>query len=451
VASLQVGDLVFGFMTVRTESYRSEPVFDSSGKHYVCHKITLDVAGLVSSVAIATGRANPRGVGIDNEGDALPRTLYQLTDYLTRPRQVVEYSIGDQIVLSVPRKEPDGTRLSCDARGGPIPHRAQFTAITGEKTAFLQFGVTCFDSRSSHVLLSNSYDVYSSIDSHGYTTRTVRGEAHFRKDFIDAVEVPANSGITLQPDDFRRALMVPVPSNMRRHAVEVEQPAGGDSVFYTVVDRENNLGLSTGDFVVSVSGSMTGGWDQLVADPKSALRLLGGLGQKALERDLTGALGMVFNSMVPKSHSYATVRVTGRRGVDRGLLGKVAVSFLLDRLGPTLKKLMWIPSFFITHSIETDGTPPWCEARMTTVASNPYELMQFLDGTSLFNLTPTVAAPGGFVVAASNLTKPALPAGGGTRGTWVARMVSAALLPPDEDLPGPPPAEQNAIDFPNPV
>ncbi len=443
MASLTVGNLICGFSSIRTQSYRSEPVYDSSGKRYVCDRISLDVIGLLNSAVVATNKPLPRGVGADNLGDALPNTMFEISDYLMRPRRAVTFAVGGVTILDVPRPNRDGTRLSCDAQGGPLPARAVVTNFAGEKTAILSYSVVCHDSRAKNILLSHAYDVRSSIDQNGYTTRVVRGEAHFRKDFLDGITI---GGSTLQPDDFRQALALAVPSGMRRVGVEVDEPSAGDVLHYTIVDREVTFGIGLGDDVVDVDGSVTGGWDVPLKTPKDFLKLGFDLGAGVLKTDVVGNLGRIISAVVPSNRTYGSVRVTGRKGVPQRKLANVGVAFLIDRFSPLLATTSWIPHYFVTHGV-TASKPPWCEIRMEITGTDPTNVISALDGSGMFNLSADYNSDGR-LIAGPGVSAAALPGGGGTRGTWLKRMVLQALEPPTQDLPSVPPAQLQAIDFP---
>lgn len=480
MAQLEIGigdnkALVFHFATIRTQEYTVEPVYDSTGLHFECSRITLDIVGLVNAVTIATNKPNPIRVGAQgkvertdppNNGDSLPFSMYYMRDMLMQPRRSVSFVVDDTVILDLPRLVAN-QRLSCDARGGPLPQRATFTQITGDKTAMLSYRVVCHDTYQAQALLSNTWSISSDIDRHGFTTRTVSGRAAFRHDVM-----LANN---LVPDDFRKDLMLPVPAGMRRVGVSVTPDANGFECSYTVVDREVHVGLGAASPTLEVNGSVTASISYPIRDLKGMIGGVVNFGNQVIK----GAWDFnpfvpaqaLFNSAVPTNSNVGVARATGRKNASRALLAQTAAAFLLDRFSPLLIGGAGagvggvIPGFIAgafgaiprgvvvsvtcTTNIDTDNNP-YAEMRMEVLGLGLDVVKKIIveDAAGLLNLKTDYEG-----LATQAMSSPALPASRGTRGSVMVRLLTQALeAPPDDvnqfnpNLPGSVPASQNAKD-----
>lgn len=479
--------LVFHFATVRTQSYTCEPVLDASGQHYEATKITLRVCGLVNAVTIATNKLLPNQVGGQKAnrtdppvgaGDSLPFTMFNVRDALMHPRRPVTFQVADTRVFDLPRplqpNFPDGPRMPSDLRGGPYPQRAVWTNIAGEKTAILDYEVVGYDSYNEQVLLTHSWSVQHSIDRHGLTTRTVQGRATFRMDVLDSQDVV--------PDDFRKAIFHAVPDGFRRVGVYVDQASDSRTYDYTVVDREVVLGLGENSPLYEITGSVTGGVIHPLRDPKAIGNAIQRFGRAAVNvmDDPFGPIGELWANAVPTSVSTGVARAIGRKGVSRRTLSMAAMSFILDRFSPMFNaggggigiglggaaggaaggiKFTEgrVVSIHVTHNVDTDGNP-WAECRLELLGLNVNAIQAIMqnDPEKLMKLDEEIKPlQGNLVVASGQRDGPALPNGGGTRGTaTMIRMLTQALQAPtgqqvqtDANLPGDPPENRRARDI----
>lgn len=449
MASLTVGNVVFHFATVRTESYSAKPVTDPSGRHFEMTQIDLEISAIVNRVAVATRKPLPTPVGPGNAGNNMPLTVYELQKYLTVPGRPVSYSVGGTTILDAPAVDRDtGARFERDPKGGPFPRHARFVQFTGDETAVLEFSVTAFESRSPNVLLSNAWDLVSAVDDCGFTTRKVSGRAAFRKDFLDAK--------ALQPEDFRSVLVPACPPGMRRVAVEVFQGRTADEVEYAAVDQENVFDLGVGEKdAVKVRGSVTATTHTPIHDLKSALKMAADMAGKAVSMDVGGFASSFIGYFVPTREAKGIARVYGRKGCDRSKLASLGVSFILDRLGP-INSLNSVTAASVSHNFDSDGPDGvWAEVRLdlfvADVATGVYTLTR-KDKT--FNLGDVYQDELKRVIGSpTGGTRPLNSSG--TRGTWLKRLVSQRLQPASgadaNSLPDNPPGGSAARDVPRPL
>jgi hypothetical protein len=136
----------------------------------------------------------------------------------------------------------------CDARNGPIPAALNITRAFGDgATFFLNFQVQTFvdlhqyaDGNPETGLVSNRFGVTHTIDEDGVLEIHVRGEAHFKANFLyDAA---------LSADFFRRSLFLPVPFGHVRGNIVVEGMENACGVRYSYTDREMPVHFVAGPY-----------------------------------------------------------------------------------------------------------------------------------------------------------------------------------------------------------
>ncbi len=449
MATLQIGEFVFGLANIRTASYSTRPVMDPSKRDIECVEINLEISGVVNQFMIASN-AGPIGAppGLNGtaltEGDRLPLTMFNLRDQLMQPRQFVLFEVAGQTVLESPAIDA-ATNLpfACDVKGGPFIDDVRYTEIRGDKTALLYARIRTYQSYSDNICLSNRWSLTSSTDDLGYTTRTTRGRAVFRQDAMVLRDA--------QPDDFRGVLILPCRSDMRRLNVDVVQNEAGDEVMYTVTDRQVTFGTGGAlSPVLRIEGSSTAGVDVPIRNMGTIVNLVRGF-----IKDFNGPDGLDFGALIgriattlPTSKTYANVRVYGRQDSDQQQLANTAAGVLLDRLSPVaglLQAALAIPvSCSITANFDSE-TGPWVEMRLEYVALNPGLLSNLIRGDSsdLMKIdTPINVAPG----IVFNIGSPAaeLLEANNTR-TWFGRLVSQILLT-SPGVPVAPPVNELAQD-----
>lgn len=467
MAELIVGRVNMGIALLRTASLAVEPVLDDSGKDFLFAKVSLHVAGIVNSFAIATNKQDPAAPVEGNPGDALPTSIFNLRDYLMIPRLYVRFSIGGVVVLETPEFDPTNNQpLTCDARGGPFPQPSNFTHISGTKTGILNYNVVTYVSYTNRALLSNRWTLQASVDNYGMTRRVTRGTAVFRKDYLDYND---NSGTPLYADDFRRWLVIPVDSTSRRVNVDVQENGDGSEIDYTVTDLECVYGLGPASDAVEVTGSITAGIDLPVKDPKSALQTGWNAYQDSRRAYREGGtwavgtslLGAAWKNAVPTVRLLGIARAIGRRDADHTNLANVAMNILLARLKPSYDPTRDVASqgyggvmagCYVTHNIDTERAP-YAEARVEVIAFSRNALTALFNYKAvgvLLNVAPTITING--QTYGPDVQPAMLPDRNNTAGTWSTRLVTQALRFSSQayDLPANPPDSQGTLDTTGP-
>lgn len=457
---LRYGNLVFHLSSIRTGEYSVRPVYDRSGLQWECNEITLDITGIVSEVSIASNKPFPLapggpsvkfvgGGGFANVGDSLPFTLWNTKDSLSKPQQVLQFIVDNETVIDLPRPLNDGTRLSCDPKGGPFPQRAHYSNFSGDKMAVLSFRVVAYDTNCDNYILSHAWRIVSSMDQHGITTRTVQGVATFRRDFLINED--------LQPDDFRKWLFPFSASGTRRVGAQVEQPDGGDTIVYTVVDREVQYGLGLSSESVEVSGSITSSVDLPIKDLQSALTTAGAVAMNIMNPFAT--IGTLITLTVPLQKNIGIARAIGRKGASREGLAALAANFIVDRFRKIIIDTRFcLPYCGVTHNIDSDHNP-FAEVRMEILGLTKTAVSAVLEanptiGINVSNEYNLGGGVGPFDFGPARLLNgnsqgPRLASSENSRGTWLHRMVSQALTEPSDttcNLPGDVPADEESQD-----
>lgn len=451
------GQMIFDYSDVRTTEYSVEEQPDDSTYHHSHVKVTLEVVGVVNARFVASNKA-----GEPLTGDVLSFSLANLRDWMLVPRQYFRFEVGGKIVLESPiligGGPGIGTRALSDARGGPFAQRATFTPIIGSKSAVLHYKVVTYQSYGQVLLLSNVWSQTAETGTDGMTTRTTRGRAVFRKDFLDRFDGVA--------DDYRKWLIVPCPDGSRRVDFSVTQDESGSIVDYGVVDREITFGLGAGNPVVEVTGSCSAGVDFPIKDLKTAIALgpplVGALAVGGTLGAIGGPAGMVvgaaiassmtlWGSVVPTCRFVATARAIGRKDCNRLALQTAAIGFCMDRLKYAYNPRDGIGmcvSSWVTFNVDTDHSPH-CDVKIEVmgisanivkdifrVARNPEALGMHLNRANFVVVDGKTYGP--------NDSGPAMPNQGNTRGTWTTRLVAQALAEPVDvyQLPEDPPTPE---------
>ncbi len=285
------GQLIIELGNLRTMEYTVEPMLDPTGKDFECARVTLEVQGIVNSIAIGTNKAFNAG-GVAGRGDSLPFSMYNLRDWLMLPRQYINFSVAGQTILDSPQSLVGGGRMPCDVRGGPFPRRASYTPIIGDKSGILHYRVETYVTYSANALLSNRWTMDAHTDKHGVTSRTTHGRAVFSRDFLGQAGDVA--------DDYRKWLIVPCPDRARRVDIAVEQNEDGSEIYYTVQDRDITFALGSASDIMEVTGAATGGVDYPIKDLKAGATALGqALGGMVKMMNIFGGLTRLLHFLRP--------------------------------------------------------------------------------------------------------------------------------------------------------
>ncbi len=449
MARLVVGDYDFGIATIRTQEYNLEPVMDPTGKDLECVKITLSVLAIVNAVAFATHKKVEGSVGLAGAGDKLPDTMWNVRDYLMTPRRRIFFEVDGVVVLATPLRYNDGTRLTCDVKGGPFPQAARWTDNVGDKTMLLYFSVVTYQCYDERFMLSNRWRQTCSIGLDGYTTRTTTGRLCVRKDYCDLEGFMA--------DDFRNLVVPKPPPQCRRVGIEVSQNEDGTEITYTATDREVTYGL--GDFaqVLRIEGTVTSGADYPIKDAKQFIENL----QESIVAQGISAINTrgvslavtvprwFWQNAVPNTKALGIVRCYGLRNANRYAMYNICLAIILDRLAPLFASRGTFVSSYVTGNVDSDQAP-WVEARAEFLGLS-LQIIRFMiqgDISKSINFDPSFGNKLGQLVDGTTNGPSAAPVSRFTRGTYLTRMVAQRLATPAQSVQPPvePPVPSGAFD-----
>lgn len=142
---------------------------------------------------------------------------------------------GSKILLRSPLLNPGGTPYVCDANNGPLPVGQPIIQVIGERMVLVQWVVETWIvecGTTLRPLLSHRWEMEEERDIDLYTTKTVTGEAYFNAAWLQSRTPVANV------DDFRRALMHPIPDMFRRQNVRVKMDSGNTKLSYSFTDHQ---------------------------------------------------------------------------------------------------------------------------------------------------------------------------------------------------------------------
>lgn len=429
MAKLDYGDVSFTFAGTHTQSLDIQPVFSPDGLDYECSKVTFEILGAAHPAWLASNKVDVDGITMFTAGDRLPTSMFNLRDYMLHPQRLLRYQVANRIPLESPIELTNGTRLTCDVRGGPFPEDFRYTKIIGDNTGIVYFRVHTFMTHVPRFLLSLRWNQTSSVDEFGYTSVTTRGRASFRKDWMVA---PGMAGGDMMPDDFR-GLFVPLQSfDLRRASVDVVQDECGRECDFTVVDREVTYGVGASSKCAEIVGTVTGGVNTPIKDLKTAVET--GFG---ILWDLVPFFGSksrlastLWNSAIPRQVNVAQVRVIGRKDADQVVLANIARDVCVDRFKPIFtSNAVSIASAFLSVNVDSDH-PPYAEYRIEFLGLGIKAFEKaFTDKNpaAAMNLSRDYKVPNNFGIHGPTVSTHRGPQRG-TVGTHVGRMVAQALM-----------------------
>lgn len=434
-----MADLIYNGVVldkVKTAFYRVDPVTDPSGIDLECVKVTIEVQGVFHELWHGSNKpaGTDRRFNYGTPGDVAAISLYNLREVLMRPRGALEFWMGGVLVLDAPQRDGNGTRYSCDVKGGPFPQDVSVVQIIGDRAAIVRFRIETYVSNCEHYCLSNRWALNTSFDQHGYGTTTIQGRASFRKDFL------VNAG--LQPDDFRKWLILPADFGMKRMSVDVRVNPEGTEVAYTVVDRVTNYGTGANSGIARVECQITSGMDTPLKSLKEETIEIYGAFKMAMGGDIGSVGGKVFNWVVPNCKLNVIVRIWGQAGMDRRQLLRMAASMALDRVSPGFG--VAIVSVYASVDWGSEN-PPFVEVRCEFMGKQKQLRLLFADdiGAS-FNWNTTIAGKGEVLNWSNTTPATQLPRSENTRGSTIGRMVAQTLAGPSAcERPANPPAPRD--------
>lgn len=288
--------------------------------------------------------------------------------------------------------------------------------------------------------------------------RVIRGQAQFRSDRL--------AFLGAMPDDFRVALFHPLPGpGWKRTAVNVTPDPDGTSLAYSIVDKQ--LALS----IIPEGVTRIEAWQIISANSFSVESLAAGLARASLnfvsfgggtrqsdislgERFAKAGFGLL-GSLIPLLQIEVTAKVWGRSDILRSQLQDVAVGIVLRRTFLALggEQALPVTTASTELDIKHDLAGSFVEARgslVTALTTAPYKSPMNVDipgypGVGIYfptdtdSTTPFLTERHGDVTPLGLPLRP-IPGANptGTRGTFISRLATAALLAQDTTPVNPP-------------
>lgn len=418
---------------IKTQTYSFEPVYDQNGMDFLWYKLRIEVVAVVHQ-AWAASHQTSAGVG-----DTMPYSLAYLPHILSQPRQKLYFSVGNDLVVESPPRLVNGTSMVEDCDHGPLTS-AKVLQINGDTSALISFQVETYLNDCGKYMVSNRWGTQIDVDDTGYTTRTTRGRAVFRADYL------SYAGLTA--DHFRAYLFVPADAPLKRINIHVDQSPDGCTIDYAVVDREVNYGVGNNE-VLRIEGFATSGAHIEIQSLKKAIEVAGpGLIQGAFRAATTGGLSLpfdapdavkfVWNNLVPEGRASALVRVIGRKGADKEALAYVAMHAASSRYAPSwLLTDAIVAGAYVTQTLG-DEDEPHVEVRLEFVVHHLMIAFIFQPQTIFKLMNFGVGVP--TLAWSATSPTPALGGSNNSRGSYIKSLVVQALSSPcaQPPLPGTP-------------
>jgi hypothetical protein len=378
-------------------------------------------------------------------------TVRDISALLLQPRQKLTIHLGGIRVLESPLISPDGQPYPCDAKNGPKPLSFRVIAIHGEgKTLICSFEIetfiNAFNSPQPGVtptVLSHRWTMNHDIDPNFITTRTITGQALFRKDYLTQHPQYGNSPVFA--DDFRAKIFHPIPKGFKRSSVRVTLSPDGTQLFYTLVDKEQMMNIYPGYGVHAVSGTYTFALDYTMFDLFKAFHDL-----KA------GDVAGVIKSTVPNRTRRFTVTVQGFRDTSFLQLfqycGRAAAAWRMynpmGANGILASADNFMQKLWVTYQWHVDIMEPKVTLTLNECLTGVGQLFKAFNGYVEPNDKPAWAGLRGWddLVTAEPIDNPTPTYK--TRGTSLIRMISQSLMGPAEVPAAPPDANAAPLNLP---
>ncbi len=401
--------------------------------------------GPVVSVVRTMGQNNVPGATLPYEsaGAFAGVTDVAIRHAIERPRQRLVLVVGGVPVLVSPNMDSTTAASIMDVKGGPFLTANDIVHVTGGKSFFVDLSIETFINEfgifgvSPNLLLSHRWSVNEDIDQDYYSTRTIRGVANFRRDRLNFLGAAA--------DEFRAYLVHPLPGNgWKRIAANFEPAQDDTSLKYVLVDKQLAMSIVPPG-VTRIEATQTVDIDS--GDQFSAAFLFarGLLAVPALAFDFAArSFAESLNKLIPKAKLTIDVRIWGRSDQFRKGLENVAMNLIVIRLAsaqvnaelPIAILQSGVTTIRLTHDLA--GT------FVNAVCVREYPLPP-VDIAALAVRMPDAPAffPEGDdtegILTDSHSTVPPLGlpttfAAGttiGSRGTYLMKLATSALLTPD--------------------
>lgn len=403
-----------------------------------------------------------------NRGVFAPNTDLAIRHALMQPRRVLVYAVGNAPVLVSPSINADGAQAQTDAANGPLPVVYDVVQISGTKSFLVDFGVETYLNESylyvstPSVMLSHRWKATETIDQDYFSTRVIEGHAEFRSDrllFLGAV-----------PDDFRVALFHPLPGpGWKRIHVDAFANQDGNSADYVLVDKQLALSIVPAGVtrIESYVTARSSNWGLQSVFGTLGNALFGIAAGRGSSASAIGAASSSFNllgSTIPLAELEIVFRVWGRSDINRKILENVAVNGCRQRVilaqffglvastaatqldvthdiaGSFVEARGIVRTAFNRAAYTATGTSAFVGPLGILLGGNPSGIFPST-GTYFPDFDDTTDI---LTTNHGNVTPLGLPnrpnsAATGTRGTFVQRLTTAALLAQNATPVNPPP------------
>lgn len=406
---------------------------------------------------------NPQAVSYSRDGVKAPEakagelpasSISSIRTRLLAPRGNLVVSNGATNVIFSP---PPGKL--CDVVGGPKPYRADVEWIAGLKTFAVRFGVqTCLnpcisEAATPAAILSARWASEKTIDQDGYSTRVIQGHATF--------DVGALLALGRIPDQYFDSLVHPLDDNWRRVNIQVQALEDATELTWVVTDKEmplnlENVGIARCEIdhhasisrispVSAVIDSVGGGIKKEERrrlepeyNPKSKIPIIG----PAIDLGLN-----LLRSAIPMETHTITVRLWGNSHSKKFDLEQWGVRVIMDLLAKVKVNEFLRGSCDYVNAVRRDGAGKFVE--LTTYITVPAMKAAAASGIGGVAVGPVFTWPDtppnddiDGVLFDGNGKNPPLPGGdktkGGTRGTWLGKLVAQAMTKPCQKQAAPP-------------
>lgn len=446
------------------QNYHRESIYDGPDYLYTRHLIHIRGVYNPSATSYRLPGNFQRPVPINNDkNNTATLTDHAIRHRLLQPRRQLYFSIqqGDiNYVLVSPQPidstiinrgvfldRVDVTKYPTDANNGPIPISCDVVKITGTKTFLVDFTIRTdvnecdLTTSDGGRALSHRWAMMDEIDDRFFTTRRIEGQVIFSTAKL------LQPVIDLRPDDFRRMMVHPVGRNMKREKVNVEVHPDGHSFKYVIIDRELPFNIDPRAGALGVVKIEAGHYAEL-SKPKSlwedvtitaeaaAMRVAaiidssdptnwGGMRVQNIMGTFSTLVGLG-TSLAPRHTHKVYAKVWGDRDSERRQLERVGYTVLLNRLA-----LVDVFASAFTFSSFHSLTDKYVETSITyTTGPLPGSVLRENNPTIVPLVNPTEPIAG--VLTQGPVANPNLQNDAASRGTFVQKLITAALSEPCE-------------------
>lgn len=421
-----------------------EPIRDGPTRLY--DLLTYECIALLNPAA--TSYASPAGEAVPaaTPDERATATHNAIRHFMMTERKRLIITIADKTLVTSP-----APGRVCDAANGPFPYRFDILDVLGNQTLVVRWGIQTYvnpcekiTANKASALLSSRWRSERTVDQDGYSSITYHGHSIFDAGKLEALQQV--------PDEYWDLIAPPIDKNFRRLDVQVVATEDGNELEWVVIDREtpmvlHNVGIARAE-VAHTSTNAQGDIFKVLGEGASSTikgaaigSALGPIG--AVGGALVGFLSGAAKATTPVTQHQIRVRLWGSRRSDKKKLeewGRLIIAQLLVNcgVGSLAKQLSGY-----TNSITRDGAGKFVE--LNSVVIVPAVVNATLTSEEKFgfdkHLWPGTPKTESITCvdkkallsdgASAEAFNPPLPGGdqnkGGTRGVWLAELVSQKL------------------------